>query len=563
MPDRLVRIGFGLTLGALMLARPHVHAQGPTIGTFRWQLQPYCNVVTVTVVQQGSQYHIDGTDDLCGAARLASVVGRAFPNPDGSIGFGLTTVTTTGAAPVHLDSRIDLATLSGPWSDSAGNSGTFAFTPGPGSGGSARPIPPGGIAPGSITGAQIAPGAVSATQLAPGAINAAAAAFGTCPAGQYLRGIQPNGTVLCEPIGTPAIAAPVDDPANAVGEYNSLAIGADGLAVISHAEYTAVNVARLRVTRCTSVACTSATSYAVDDPANTVGVHTSIAVGADGLPIIAHQDLTAGTLRVTHCSNVSCSSGTSTTVDDPAGAVGQFTSIAIGTDGLAIISHFDDATDGLRVTHCNNVVCTSATSVTVDNPADVVGRYSSLKVGTDGLAIISHWDETAGALRVTHCSNVICSAATSLNVDDPATSVGIYSSLAIGSDGLPIISHQGFSTSTLRVTHCETVTCSVATSLDVDDPANLVGRHTSIAIGADGIPVISHNDFTANALRVTRCNDVACTSATSTTLGPTSTNTVGAKTSIAIGTDGLPIIAHRDQTQDQLLVTKCASRSCR
>lgn len=116
-------------------------AGAQTLGSFRWQLQPYCNVLTVTVVQDGGQYHLDGTDDQCGAARKASVVGLGFPNPDGTIGFGLTIVTTPGGAPVHVDARIGLATISGPWSDSAGDSGTLAFTPGAGTGGSPRPMP--------------------------------------------------------------------------------------------------------------------------------------------------------------------------------------------------------------------------------------------------------------------------------------------------------------------------------------------------------------------------------------------------------------------------------------
>ncbi|MEZ5291787.1 MAG: hypothetical protein R2745_11930 [Vicinamibacterales bacterium] len=130
-----------LTGAALMLGAAHADAQ--TIGTFRWQLQPYCNVLTVTVVQQGAQYQIDGSDDLCGAPRVASVVGRAFQNPDGTIGFGLTTVTTAGATPIHIDARISLGSLSGPWTDSAGNSGTFAFTQGAGTGGAVRPVPGG------------------------------------------------------------------------------------------------------------------------------------------------------------------------------------------------------------------------------------------------------------------------------------------------------------------------------------------------------------------------------------------------------------------------------------
>ena len=44
----------------------------------------------------------------------------------------------------------------------------------------------------------------------------------------------------------------------------------------------------------------------------------------------------------------------------------------------------------------------------------------------------------------------------------------------------------------------------------MDDPANHVGKHISIAIGADGLPVISYYDFTARALKVIKCFKPAC-----------------------------------------------------
>ena len=55
-------------------------AEAQPIGTFSWQLQPFCNVVTVTVTQQGGVYTLDGYDDQCGAPTVASVVGTAIPN---------------------------------------------------------------------------------------------------------------------------------------------------------------------------------------------------------------------------------------------------------------------------------------------------------------------------------------------------------------------------------------------------------------------------------------------------------------------------------------------------
>ena len=115
-----------------------VHAQ--SLGTFRWQLQPYCNIITVQVTQIGSVYRLEGTDDRCGAgADQNSVIGTAFQNPDGSIGFGLNIVSTPGGLAVPVDADIALSTLSGTWRDGGGRSGSFVLTPGAGTGGSPRP----------------------------------------------------------------------------------------------------------------------------------------------------------------------------------------------------------------------------------------------------------------------------------------------------------------------------------------------------------------------------------------------------------------------------------------
>jgi hypothetical protein len=169
-------------------------ASAQPLGTFRWQLQPYCNLITLTVVQQGGQYQLDGNDDQCGAEVKASVVGLAFQNPSGSIGFGMTIVTAPGGTPVHVDATISIATLGGTWRDSMGHNGTFVFTPGAAVSGSPRPVLPGGVAPGSITTVQIAPAAVTGAQLAPDAVTDAAIA---------------NGTITTADLAVPAQAASV------------------------------------------------------------------------------------------------------------------------------------------------------------------------------------------------------------------------------------------------------------------------------------------------------------------------------------------------------------------
>lgn len=128
-----------LAMASLLVIAAAGEARSQALGTFRWQLQPYCNLITVTVTQAGATYRLEGTDDRCGSAP-SSAIGTAFVNPDGSIGLGFNIVAAPGGQPHAVSARIGLPTLSGTWSDSQ-LSGAFAFTAGAGTGGSPRPLP--------------------------------------------------------------------------------------------------------------------------------------------------------------------------------------------------------------------------------------------------------------------------------------------------------------------------------------------------------------------------------------------------------------------------------------
>jgi hypothetical protein len=349
----------------------------------------------------------------------------------------------------------------------------------------------------------------------------------------------------------------VDDTANGVGRYASVAIGEDGLLVIAHQDSTA---GALRVTHCDDIACTTSTSTTVDDLlGDNVGLYVSMTIGADGLPIIAHQNGAIGALRVSHCDDIACTSATSTTVDDPANYVGLYTSITIGADGLPIIAHRDNTDQALRVTHCDDITCTSAASNNVDDPGNNVGSDPSIVIGTDGLAVIAHYDATAGALRVSHCVDLACTSVTNNNVDDPSDNVGLHTSITIGPDGSPVVAHHNLSDGGLRISRCDDAACTTATSTTIDDPTNIVGMQSSISIGADGLPIIAHHDVTDGELRISHCSNASCTSATTMA---SDVGNVGWEPSIAIGTDHLPIIAHQDTDADALRVTHCSNRFC-
>lgn len=170
MKKLAILAGAAAFLGALSSAP----AQAQSIGTLTWQLQPFCNRVTLTITQDGGIYTLDGFDDQCGAAQRAPLVGIATPNPDGTIGFGLNIVTVPSGRSVHVESRVSLGSLGGPWTDSAGNSGTLVFNGA--AAGAARPAPTVSgsvIALGSVPAAAIASGAITSTQIANNTITSA------------------------------------------------------------------------------------------------------------------------------------------------------------------------------------------------------------------------------------------------------------------------------------------------------------------------------------------------------------------------------------------------------
>ena len=83
-------------------------------------------------------------------------------------------------------------------------------------------------------------------------------------------------------------------------------------------------------------------------------------------------------------------------------------SITMGADGLGLISYYDGTNSALKVAHCSNTACTSATTTTLDSDGGV-GYYTSITIGADGLGLISYYDATNDNLKVAHCENAFCS----------------------------------------------------------------------------------------------------------------------------------------------------------
>jgi hypothetical protein len=430
------------------------------------------------------------------------------------------------------------------------------------------------VANGGITSALLADGAVTSAKIANGAVGASqinqaqvqTRIGGTCPLGSYLRGINPDGTVVCAALLNPHAIGTVYDPqTHAAGQDVAIAIAPDGRPVVSH--YGTINSGALQVTKCGNATCSAGnTTRTPDDSSqNDVGRDSAIAIGSDGFPVVSYHDATLGTLKVLKCSDPTCTGNNIvTTVDDhPVNTVGAHTSIAIGTDGFPVISYHDETAGGLKVAKCVNVNCTGLNVITtVDNPSNDVGLDTSIAIGADGLPVISYRDASAGTLKVAKCNSAACN--TGANITTVASGAGGgRGRMTIPADGRPIVSYEApiSQSSTIRVVKCGNAACSAGNvSNEVYFASGLGGANSAIAIAADGLPILSH---WAPALSIAKCGDAACASGNQVSVldSPPGAG-VGNYNAIAVGPDGLPVVAYYDSTNQSLKVAKCGNTTC-
>jgi hypothetical protein len=189
-----------------------------------------------------------------------------------------------------------------------------------------------------------------------------------------------------------------------------------------------------------------------------------------------------------------------------------------------------------------------------------VGTWPSIAIGSDGHPVIAYRDETNSALKAAWCANSACTQSI-LTTVDPGGNVGEFTSIAIGNDGLPVIAYYDRTNGNLKVAKCANAACTGSATLSTVDSSGDVGQYTAIAVPADGLPLIAYRDVTNTALKFARCGNAACTgSATLRTLDAAGNK--GEFNAIAIAPDGFAFISYVDVGQQQARIAKCGSADC-
>jgi hypothetical protein len=346
------------------------------------------------------------------------------------------------------------------------------------------------------------------------------------------------------------------DTAGSVGYWTSIAIGTDGNPVISYLDATHND---LKVARCNDPICAGRNeTLSTVDAATHVFADTSLAIGTDGNPVISYYDGTNDSLKVARCNDPACAGGDETlSTVDVTSDVGFYNSLEIGVDGNPVVGYWDAANGDLKIARCNDPACAGGdeTLSTVDSPG-TVGFTISLAIGSDGNPVVSYWDQTNRRLKVARCNDPACAGGVTLSAVDSV--LGFDSSITIGTDGNPVVAYDDGLPGHLKVVRCNDPACANGDEAPstVDTATAGGGAFISLAIGTDGNPVIGYYDGTTGHLKVARCNDAACSGGNEALSIVDSSDWVGSSNSLAISTDGNPVISYADSTNEDLKVAR-------
>src|SRR3989344_884992 len=279
------------------------------------------------------------------------------------------------------------------------------------------------------------------------------------------------------------------------------------------------------------------------------GIYSDAALAADGLPIFSHRS-DSGALLVTKCLIPDCSQ---TQTIQP-GAQAAESEIIILPSGNPFLSFPDPSS--LSIISCDDSLCTPPEQAITVQPWDFSYQYGwfvSMAVGSDGFPVITHLKRQGFDFRlvVTHCLNVACDSAETHDIGQ-AGIVTPYGLAITISNGLPLIV---FSNGVLNMLACDDAACDPAEGgpdpIYAGNP-DYDAWHISVTTGyLDGLPIIAYGTSGMD-IRVTRCASFDCSTISSEVRVMCGGFDIGGdiwgvhkNITVAAGDDGNPAIAYK------------------
>ena len=274
------------------------------------------------------------------------------------------------------------------------------------------------------------------------------------------------------------------------------------------------------------------------------------------LPVLSYYDATNKDLKLSICNDVICSAPVIRTIDST-GDVGSHSALALTTTNIPVISYVDFQPGDLKLAICNNPTCTAPIIRTIDSQGDT-GYYSSIILTSTNVPIISYWNYDLWDLKLAVCNSPMCTATTIRTIADVGN-VGSYNSIALTNTNLPVISYVNLSSNSLMLAICTDMTCT-APIIRTLSTGNELWK-TSLKLTTSNIPVISYYKATTADLVLAICVDQTCTSQLP-HVTVDADGLVGGFNSLALTTHNIPVISYYDFTNYNLKLAVCNNMQC-
>jgi hypothetical protein len=375
--------------------------------------------------------------------------------------------------------------------------------------------------------------------------------------------------------------------------HSSIVLDANGYPVISYVDSISDT---LRVVHCGDANCSTGNSIQPIQNVGGLGDFTSLALDAEGDPIVAFKNglpLSETKLHILHCDDAACApGGNSVTVPDHTISDQTFPDLVLDDDGNPVISYRrrnELSQEGvLRLMDCNDPNCdpfVPAGGEPIGGTDLTAGTDSSIELDAAGNPVIAYASDTSPGLKVMHCNETLCvgddfpiNTHRSINVD--------WVSLELDAAGLPVIAYSDETNNLLRLVHCDDTTCDCPVDLDCSCPASPctppcppapcelqreishivdtgedIGQMVDMELDVLGNPVLAYYDAWNGDLKVLHCGNADC-SANNSINSPDTAGDVGLHLALELDDERKPVISYHDATIDKVKVLHCADEDC-
>jgi uncharacterized protein YbjQ (UPF0145 family) len=246
----------------------------------------------------------------------------------------------------------------------------------------------------------------------------------TCDFGDYLIGINEDGSVICNtlPISLNKVLG--------VGNFVQIVQRTSGMPIILY------NDSGYRIFDCSNIKCSQGVASSV---LFSTGGGVSMAIRQDGRPIISF--LSSG-LNVYSCDDTTCSTGTTHMVDNTSGL--SHTSIASRTIGNPFIAYTSESQ--VFVLNCNNANCVTGTKSSIANYGLNISYFNSISavVRSNNNPYItfsySYNDSFEYNLLIANCQDFVC-ATPGVSTVGINNSLAYFPRLSLRNNAIPYISY--------------------------------------------------------------------------------------------------------------------------